>query len=478
MKREYHKKRDKNKTPEPMYFTTTPSDTLRFVVQKHKASHLHYDLRLELDGVLISFALPKGLPSFQGEKRIAIHVEDHPLAYKDFEGEIPSGNYGAGVVSIWDRGNYSTTDWLSMDVAVKQLRQGLKKGHLALVLNGERLSGVYHLIKLAQSSNASEWLIFKNNPKSLKPDEMPAFVVPMLASSAQDPFNKKGWIFEIKWDGYRCLARIKDEQVQLFSRNHKSYSNQFAPVCKELLALKKHDVILDGEIVVLDDDGRSSFSSLQKYLRTKKGNLVFYVFDLIYCDGFDLRSLSLLERKERLEILLYPLRNTKIRLSDHIEQDGVRFFEEARKMRLEGVVAKDALSTYRSERSREWLKIRAHNSQEFVIGGFTHSASKGGFSSLLLGYYDNEKLVYAGLVGTGLRPKDALHLHASLKRFARKTSPFSSHPTLSKEVTYVSPRFVCQISFTEWTKDGLIRHPVFMGLRKDIEAKNVKAHSP
>lgn len=472
----YKKKRKPDETPEPMDDAHSLNETLKFVVQKHQASHLHYDLRLELDGVLISWAVPKGPPVFDDEKRIAIMVEDHPYSYKDFEGAIPKGNYGAGKVVIWDEGNYSTLNALTLAEAQKEMRAGLKKGHVAVVLNGKRMQGVYHLVRTSHDGQKNAWLLFKKSKINAKPDKKPAQVSLMLAHTAEKAFSKKDWIFEVKWDGYRTLARIDKGKVRLISRNQKSFNLRFSTIAESLKALSQHEVILDGEVVVLDSMGRSNFQLLQNYLRKKEGELVFYVFDLLYCDGHDLRERPLIERKERLEVLLSPLKDSRIRYSDHIEENGVSFFKEAKKLELEGIIAKNAQSTYQEARSRDWQKIRASLRQEFVIGGFTAPQnSRAHFGSLMVGFYEGKKFIFAGLVGTGFSDATLKELRSKLESAIRKSSPFDTYPKMAKDVTYVNPILVCEVSFTEWTRDAVMRHPVYLGLRVDKEAKDVKA---
>lgn len=475
----YKKKRVLDKTPEPKARVKKSPNALIFVVQKHHASHLHYDLRLELDGVLKSWAVPKGPPKTPDEKRLAIMVEDHPYDYKDFSGTIPKGHYGAGEVMIWDSGTYSVPDAMSVAEAEKKMRAMLKKGHLSLLFHGKKLKGEYSLIRTALPGTKEQWLWLKKGPKKestskeKRPDPWPLDPKPMLAGHTDKPFNKKDWLFEIKWDGYRCLAVIKAKKVALLSRNLKSFNEQFPRIAKDLLALEKHKAILDGEIVVLNAEGRSDFQLMQN-AQSKAGDLYFFVFDLLYCDGVDLRARPLIERKEQLETLLAPLKKTHIRYSDHVMEKGVDFFKEAKKLGLEGIVAKDAQSAYVMKRSNSWLKIKAQKRQEVVVGGFTAPrGSRTALGALLIGVYDEKKLQYIGHVGTGFSSDSLKMLEKKLSALITAKNPFSTEPKTNAPATFVKPVLVCEVSFTEWTKDGSLRHPVFLGLRVDKKAKDV-----
>lgn len=466
----YKKKRKPKETPEPMPRSSKDGDLI-FVIQKHQASHLHYDFRLEVDGVLKSWAVPKGPPVHSDEKRLAIMVEDHPYAYKDFSGVIPKGNYGAGNVTIWDEGTYTVPGATSIPDAEKRMRAGIKKGHVVVLLVGERLQGEFHLVKTLRNGQEKSWLFFQKTTEKKRQDKKPAQVAPMLAQLVDKPFNQKGWIFEVKWDGYRTIANVEKTKVKLSSRNQNSFNRQFATIVKELSLLAEHAPILDGEVVVLDEKGRSRFQLLQKYLKTGEGSLVYYVFDLLYCDGQDLREWPLLERKERLEVLLAPLRNSHIRYSDHIEEKGVRFFAAAKKLELEGILAKNAQSKYQMRRSSDWRKIKTQVRLEVFIGGFTEPRnSREHFGSLMVGVIKNKKRVYVGQVGSGFSDADLKTLFDKFSGLLTKGSPFVSHPKLDSKPTYIKPLLRCEVSFTEWTEDGLMRHPVFEGLKDADES--------
>ncbi len=474
---DYEAKRTLNKTPEPKARKKrTSKKELVFVIQKHAASHLHYDLRLELDGVLKSWAVPKGMPKKSGEKRLAIMTEDHPFEYKDFEGVIPKGNYGAGVVEIWDSGTYLVPDADVLETK-KTMRAGLKKGHVRFLLSGKRLSAEYSLIHTPREGAPNAWLVIKNDPQKTSKKKRDAFlktVKPMLATLVDKPFDDEDWLFEIKWDGYRALAFIRSGKVRLISRNDKSFNQMFPNVVAALKKIKEN-VILDGEIVVINEQGKSEFQRMQRYQKIPDTSLLYYVFDLLYQDGEDLRELPLVERKERLELLLAPLKKTCIRYSDHVKKTGVRFFLEAKKHGLEGILAKNALSTYESGRSSNWLKIKTSMRQEMVIAGFTKpKGSRTHFGALLLGVYSEGELHYVGLVGTGFSHATLESLTKKFKPLIRKTNPFVDLPKKLDGATFLKPRLVGEISFTEWTKDGSLRHPTFLGLRVDKKAVEVK----
>lgn len=474
----YKSKRELKVSPEPKARLGKSHQELIFVVQKHQASHLHYDLRLELDGVLKSWAVPKGPPLSSLEKHLAIMVEDHPYEYKDFAGRIPEGHYGAGTVEIWDHGTYTISGATTRAQAEKFMRAGLKKGHLSLDFFGNKLQGHYTLIKTALPGPKESWLWIKKASEPKEPKEhyekMPAHIDPMLAYLIKTPFDDPDWIFEIKLDGFRALAKIHKSTIELLSRNNKLFNEQFPEIIKDLEKYIKHDVILDGEIVILDSEGRSQFQLLQNYKKNKK-NLFYYVFDLLYIDGRDLRNLPLLERKAILEQLLAPAHNTHLRYSDHIEKAGKRLFKEAQKLGLEGIIAKKSQSSYQMHRSKSWLKIKCTQSQEAIICGFTKA--RGGrekFGALLLGVYEENKLTYVGLVGTGFSDSLLAELYKKLENLIQKKCPFEEIPVTNMPATFVKPKLVCEISFTEWTTDGSMRHPVFKGLRLDKNAKDVR----
>jgi len=464
----YKKKRSPH-GPEPRGRIKRGKGELIFVVQKHQASHLHFDLRLELEGVLKSWAVPKGPSTRPEEKRLAVMVEDHPYDYKDFAGVIPTGNYGAGVVTIWDKGTYEVPGATSTVDAEKKLKAGLKKGHVVFELKGKKLKGEYALVRLSQPGQEKNWLLFaKSKTKIEKPkkDKRPQSVSPMLATLGDKPFNKKGWLFELKLDGYRAIADIDAKHVRLTSRNDNSFNRTFPQIAQELAVLAKHAPILDGEVVALDEHGRSRFQLLQNYIRTSKGSVYYYVFDVLYCDGIDYRDQPLADRKVRLESLLADLHDSHVRYCDHVEDKGVALFTEAKKRGLEGVIAKDAQSVYQMKRSSDWIKIKSRQYQEVFIGGYTEARSgPSSLGSLMVGVKKGKQLVYLGQVGTGFSQAVAKALKAKLKALGQSKSPFKTHAKLDMTAHYVEPVLKCQVSFTEKTDEGYLRHPVFEGLQ-------------
>ncbi|TAN28405.1 MAG: DNA ligase, partial [Actinomycetota bacterium] len=512
---QYRSKRNFQNTPEPKGGKGN-NNKLHFVVQKHAASHLHYDFRLELSGVLKSWAIPNGPSLDPREKRLAIMVEDHPLDYRTFEGVIPEGNYGAGTVMVWDKGTYQNYKKSSAAAASKNLKEGLSSGDLKFILDGKKLKGAFVLVKMKGSNDDKNWLLIKKkdsfattadplekdhsvlsglpfteiqtqkapriNKKILdlrgaKRVKQPKSFSPMLATLVYEPFDDPDWISEVKWDGYRIIAFVEDGEVQLRSRNEKDYTSIFKPVADELRTLD-FNCVLDGEIAVADREGRSDFSALQNYQKTGRGNLCYFVFDLPFANGYDLRDLTLLRRKNALQSIVNGMEY--IKYSDHISGKMPEMFREAVKNNLEGIMAKDASSKYVSgKRSRSWLKIKVHKRQEAVIGGFT--APKGSrikLGSLILGIYENQKLVYVGHTGGGLSNRTLEDLYNRLHPLERKTSPFSSNFRVNAPVTWVDPKLVCEVTFAEWTPEGRMRQPIFVGLREDKNPKLATREEP
>jgi bifunctional non-homologous end joining protein LigD len=509
----YQQKRRFEQTPEPRGAEATAGGPLRFVVQKHAASRLHYDFRLELDGVLKSWAVPKGPSLNPADKRLAVMVEDHPLDYRTFEGTIPKGNYGAGTVMVWDEGTYCSRQTANPGESERLLRQGLERGHLTFVLNGKKLRGEFALVRLKRGK-ANEWLLLKKrdewasdvdvaaNDRSVSSgrdlDEigrasnkapasrggqpnavleapkspMPRHIKPMLARLVEKPFDHPGWLFEVKWDGYRAIAEVERGGVSLYSRNQQSFTKRFAPIAESLRRLG-HEAVLDGEVVVVDAKGRSRFELLQKYGKTGTGQLLYYAFDLLYLDGQDLRRLPLRRRKELLAQILGGLGN--VLLSEHIEEHGVAFFEAAVAEDLEGIIAKKADSPYREgRRSHDWLKLKTHSRQEAVICGFTEPrGSRKHFGALVLGLYEGDELVYIGHAGGGLDTQDLADVRARLDPLVQQRCPFRVRPRTNAPVHWVEPKLVCEVQLSEWTQDGIMRQPIFLGLRPDKPAHAV-----
>jgi bifunctional non-homologous end joining protein LigD len=454
--KEYRRKRRFTQTSEPAGSTAKKkSKKLRFVVQEHHASHLHYDFRLEMQGVLKSWAVPKGPSMDPKDKRLAIMVEDHPLEYKDFEGTIPAGNYGAGRVIIWDKGAYELTGTSS-----------LSKGHLSIILYGKKLRGEFSLVKI-QSDKKNNWLLIKKNSAP-----MPDKISPMLAYLADKPFSRPGWLFEIKWDGYRILAHIQNKNVSLYSRTHQNYSQVFAPIT-EALSKQKGEAIFDGEVVAVDEEGIPHFQLLQQFQKTAHGELIYYVFDILWLNGQDLRELPLIKRKKILAKTLHE--NANVQISEYVETEGKAFFKVVAKRGLEGIMAKDATSPYLSgKRSRSWLKFKAVRQEEAIIAGYTAPrGSRQHIGSLILGMYKQGQLVYIGHASGKLNERDLLELKNKLDRLATARSPFKNPPKTNAAVTWVKPVLVGEVTFTEWTEEGHLRHPVWIGLRQDKPAPQI-----
>jgi bifunctional non-homologous end joining protein LigD len=517
---EYARKRDFAATPEPKGTKRSSSRRLRFVVQKHRATRLHYDFRLEAGGVLASWAVPKGPSLDTNERRLAMHVEDHPFDYRSFEGTIPAGQYGAGEVIVWDEGTYTLAE--GTDPVAE-----IAAGKIKFVLAGTKLHGMFTLVKIKpkDGERGDPWLLIKDhdefvdpsydveqhpesavtgktladvasNPRAktwnsdrpaaapakkparaAKADPFPRDVKPMLATLVERPFDDPAWVFEVKWDGYRAIASIDAKgTVAMTSRNGLDLLGRFPDLAEIGGAFRSLPAVVDGEICVLDAQGRSSFQSLQRYLkapRAERPALTFVAFDLIYADGRDLRAFPLAERKAKLEALIVPDRG--VLFSQHVAAKGVGFFAVAKREGLEGIVGKRLDSPYRATRSREWVKIKAKLEEEFVIGGWTEpKGSRSGFGALLLGVYDGESLVYAGSVGTGFDTKTLGEIGAQLAARKRATSPFANKlPAMKPAPHFVRPDLVAQVTFAEWTDDGLLRQPVFLGLRIDKAARDV-----
>src|SRR5437870_2466422 len=428
---EYRKKRDPKRPPEPFGGKKRGKQPI-FVVQRHDARRLHYDFRLEKDGALASWAVPKGVPLEPGEQHLAVHVEDHPLEYATFEGEIPKGQYGAGTVEIWDSGTY-------------ELLEEKKNGGLTVRLHGTKLQGTWALVPAHLNGDEKNWLIVrKRDETAAAPRRSGRSYVPMLATLAEEVPRGAGWAFEVKWDGYRAIATVAGGEVTLTSRNGNDLTARFPNVAKELAkAVKTPDCVLDGEVCALDESGRSSFSAMQQ---GKPGTpIVYYVFDVLEVDGEPLVDLPLVERRKRLEQLL-DKRNRTVRLSETFD-DGNALYEAAKEQGLEGIVAKRLDSRYlQGKRTRDWLKIKTHGRQEFVIAGFTKGTGRraSSFGSLVLAYYQGDELVYAGNVGTGFTAKEIEKLLEKLRPLRRPTAPFREAPKMPKvrksDAIWVEPK--------------------------------------
>lgn len=509
----YNQKRDFKQTQEPKGKVEKSAEELIFVVQKHAASHLHYDFRLEMNGVLKSWAVPKGPSMNPDDKRLAMMVEDHPYSYKDFEGTIPEGNYGAGNVIVWDNGTYTSDE--KTENTEKQLLDDLKKGRLSFVLKGKKLKGEFSLVKL-KGKQENAWLLIKKNDKyatdtdvleknksvlskrSLEelekkskkaipavkektsskkkndPIEEATFIKPMLANIKEKPFDDSDWVFEKKYDGYRAIAVVNPSKVDLWSRNEISFNSNFKPVAEELKKID-HIAVLDGEIVVEDESGKANFQLLQNYIKTGSGNLKYYVFDLLNLDGNPITELSLLERKGLLKILFNKYQFTNIFYSEHIVEKGSQLFDLALKNKEEGIIAKKADSNYIvNKRSNNWLKIKTSNQEEAIIIGITEpKKSRKYFGALLLGQYYGKKLQFIGKCGTGFNEETLKELYTKLKPHFVSSSPLSEKIPLRDSIQWVKPKLICQVKFSERTKDNYLRHPVYLGLRIDKKASEV-----
>jgi bifunctional non-homologous end joining protein LigD len=523
---EYARKRSFDKTPEPKpeEHKAVPAGQRFFCVQRHDATRLHYDFRLEMDGVLKSWAVPKG-PSLEPlSKHLAMQVEDHPLDYGNFEGNIPKGEYGGGSVMLWDRG---TWELLGSDPEQRQL----ERGDLKFRLHGEKLNGEFALVLMKGRGKGNEWLIIKKKDeaavpgwnvedhavsvltgrtqqeiaddlpprKSAKGDvdparlpgarkaPMPLTITPMMASLADRPPSGEKWLYEIKWDGVRAVSFIEDGRLRIFSRNGNRSEQQYPELTVLPHFIAAETAILDGEIAILDEKGRSSFSLIQPRIGVTDPNAIahlarkspatLFLFDLLYLNGFDLRAVPLAERKRTLEAILKP--DERFRYSQHFAAKGEEMLEAARQSGLEGVIAKRADSPYEERRSPDWVKIKATNRQEFVICGFTHGEREH-FSSLVLGLYQKGKLIHVGQVGTGFTNKSLKEIYGRLEPLITKKSPFRQAAKALRQITWVKPELVCEVKYLEFTPDGQLRAPVFIGLRFDKQPAETtrETHEP
>jgi len=559
---EYKRKRDFKKTAEPAGGKPLPAKikgASRFVIQKHAARRLHYDFRLEMEGVLKSWALPKGLPWKRGEKHLAVEVEDHPIEYEDFEGIIPEGQYGGGTVMVWDRGNYR--------VYGEQPVKSLEEGKLHLVLEGDKAKGEWTLVRIrGRDDEKNQWLILKtgddakpipkkmedrsvktgrtmeqiaeardaewesgreadNNPtsqfkarirtaikkkakdaivgqahrlpavkrvsrsgppKTASLPDLPSakarFIEPMKAKLVEEPPATGDWIYELKFDGIRLIGVKRDERISLLSRNENELTERFPEIVEAIKALPVRECVIDGEVVALDEEGRSSFQLLQAHeMEGRKTPVYFYAFDLLQLNGKSLMSLLLEARKNTLEKLCADA-GDPIRYSGAIGGHAKRLLEEVKRRGLEGIIGKQRSSVYEpGRRSGAWIKLKCLNEQEFVIGGYTlPQGSRKYFGAILVGYYENKRLVFAGKVGTGFTVKSLSMLYKRFQKQGHDECPFVDlpskqngqwvqdiTPSMMRRMHWVNPVFVCEIKFAEWTRDGKLRAPVFLGLRED-----------
>jgi bifunctional non-homologous end joining protein LigD len=530
---EYRRKRNFGRTPEPGGRPHAGSGW-SYVVQKHAASRLHYDFRLELDGVLLSWAVPKGPSLDPTDKRLAMQTEDHPVEYGDFEGVIPKGEYGGGTVLLWDQGTWEP---------IGDPQAGMRNGKLEFRLRGKKLHGAWTLVRIRSRDGrdgARAWLLIKRHDDEARPEgdvttehpesvasgramdeiarapdrtwhsnrpvaeqdpapakrrasrprnlaevadarkaPLPAIVEPQLATLVKAAPLGDDWLHEMKLDGYRIVARVEKGRARLWSRNGKDWTERFPTVTRAIERLAVPTAILDGEVAIVLPDGTTSFNALQNaHGKDAPGELAYFVFDLLYLDGWDLTPSALEDRKRVLAGLLEGAARP-LRYSDHVVGGGDAFFREACRLKLEGVVAKRRDAPYTAGRARTWLKIKCHKEQELVIGGYTDPEGKrSGIGALLVGVYDGASLVYAGKVGTGFSTESARDLRRRLDRITRSTSPFATKVPRMARAHWVAPELVANVAFTEWTPDGRLRHPSFKSLREDKAAREVVREQP
>jgi bifunctional non-homologous end joining protein LigD len=511
--KEYAHKRNFEKTPEPK--AEEPKHRKSegggfFCVQRHDATRLHYDFRLEVNGVLVSWAVPKGPSLDPARKALAMKVEDHPLEYGTFEGNIPEGNYGAGSVMLWDKGTYELLGEVSA-------QEQLDRGDFKFTLHGTKLKGSFAIVHMKNRGKGNEWLLIKKKDEFAVPGydveqfawsvatgrtqeeiaansgsdpinvaglegarkaALPSNLEPMLATAAAKPPTGSQWLYEIKWDGVRALCLIENGRVQMQSRRGNRCEQQYPEFQDLPKYVNAKMAMLDGEICVLDENGRARFALIQPRIAANPGAVprlaesspaTLFLFDVLYVDGYDVRGVALEDRKRLLASLMTP--GDHVRISEAFDTSGEEMFEAARQMGLEGIVAKDRRSTYESGRSTRWLKLKVQNEQEFVIAGFT-KGERDYFGALVLGIQANGELRHVGQVGTGFDQKLMKHIYERLKPLITKTSPFAKTPRI-KEVVWVRPELVCQVRFLEWTQDGILRAPVFVGLREDKQPTEV-----
>jgi bifunctional non-homologous end joining protein LigD len=526
----YREKRDFSKTSEPAGLekkTSTKKSALSFVIQKHWATRLHYDLRLELEDTMKSWAVPKG-PSFDpDDKRMAVHVEDHPISYNTFEGEIPPGQYGAGKVIVWDKGSW---------IPLENPHKGYRDGKLKFELHGHKLHGHWTLVRMRKTEGQRQeaWLLIKEKDQYARPsseysvvDEMPdsvsclknpqiqeaggtsaasstragsgkkkeaalpagavkadppSMLDPELATLVDGPPNDpEEWIYEIKLDGYRLLTRIDSREIRLFTRNSNDWSHKLPDLVKVIGKMELKPGWLDGEIVVLNQNGVPDFQALQNaFDNDRTQSISYFLFDLPFYNGYDLRASSLMERRELLKTLFEKPAPEQIRFSEVFDAPPGAVLDSACRLGLEGIIAKRKISAYVSRRSPDWIKLKCARRQEFVIGGYTDpKGSREGIGSLLLGYYDEDNhLQYAGNVGTGFNDKSLRDLKAKLERVASEDCPFVRRSAIDKKAHWVKPSLVAEVSFGEWTRGDHIRHAVFRGLRTDKKAETIVREKP
>ena len=506
--KEYARKRSFEKTPEPPPQPATGAGTF-FCVQRHHATRLHYDFRLEIEGVLVSWAVPKGPSMVAGSKLLAVHVEDHPLEYGNFEGNIPKGNYGAGSVMLWDIGTYEAIG----DLPAKQQ---VDRGDLKFHLQGRKLRGEFALVRMKGRGKGDEWLLIKKKDAFADPGwdaeahsrsvltgrsqeeiardmpvasaagrgvalpggavagPLPEAIEPMKAVVSDKLPTGPGWVYEIKWDGVRAICFVDHGALRILTRNGNRCERQYPELSVLPHYIAAETAVLDGEIAVVDERGRPSFALIQPRIMASDANAIanlararpatLFLFDLVYLNGHDLRGLPLGERKRLLAEVLKP--NPVVRLSEHFE-DGEALYRAAAEQGLEGVVGKRVDSTYESRRSENWVKKKTVLQDDFVICGYTRDKREF-FGSLVLGTWERDQLVYAGNVGTGFNERTIAEIFQRLQPLETDTPAFADCPKMVKNVVWVRPELVCSVKFVEWTPEKRLRAPVFLGLRLDV----------
>lgn len=502
--KEYHRKRDFGRTLEPAGATAAAGDGHRYVMHKHAARSDHFDLRLEQKGVLRSWALPKGPSLRPGDKRLAIEVEDHPLEYGEFEGVIPPGEYGGGTVMLWDTGEWRTTGKADSDRIDFHLAGKKLEGAWTLVRtrgNGQRAKSGKHWLLIKRSDEPERTLVLDDlsvatgrsmdeiaraaegsAPPSNASEipgarrrSMPDAPQAQLATLVDTPPPGGDWVHELKYDGYRILARLENGRARLLTRNGHDWTKRFPEIAAAAEALPPDSAIIDGEAVVMTGDGSSSFRLLQNALsRGKTERVIYQAFDLLYLEGYDLTDAGLLARKQALHPLIDACKDQRIRYSDHLRGQSEAFHREVCELGLEGIVSKHTHAPYRAGRSRRWLKTKCTHHEEFVVGGYTPpGGSRKGFGALLLGAFHNGELLYAGRVGTGFDSAQIDQILALLQARRRRDPPFAGEVPDSRAACWVEPQIVVEVEFTQRTREGRLRHPVFRGLREDRDAEEI-----